>query len=93
MLNFVTDLSYDLICCWKIKMKKFDWAWTQFSVRHSCTQVACSHKFRPIELRRSLRFSFSLHARARENLLASSLTHYNMGNHIYTPTNLYNFPI
>ena len=34
-----------------------------------------------------------LRARARESLIASSLSHYKMGKHIYTPTSLYNFPI
>ena len=49
-------------------------------------------KFRLIGFRPSLRFA-PLRARTRKSLLTSSFTHYKMGNHIYTLTSLYKFPI
>ena len=53
---------------------------------------ALAPKFKLIGLRSSLGFA-PLHAHAKENLLASSLTHHKMGNSIYTTTSHYNFSI
>ena len=74
-------------------MKKFNWAWTQFSVRHSCMQVVCSHPSSALSSSIWARNLHSLVCGVKESLLVSSLTHHKMNNSIYSTTSLYNFPI
>ena len=89
-MNFAFNFQLEKITTkWKNSIRPR----SNFSIRHSCTQVARSHISSNLLGFVQAWDLHSMHARVRESFFASNLIHYKMCNYIYTLTSQYKFLI